>query len=254
MYRARWLRGNARDSHSGGPGFKSRCRPTWLGLFRGFPQSSRQMLGWIFITTIHLIIIHQFHISHLISLSKFKLPLIGTFTWPTPPGPYRATTCRGREVNYGYTYILFWPHKDMEGLPGWVISPMPGPPPRRQKHERQYSPSTHSVIPKRRICNDDYDGQMIFGDLGGLKFPDICLTDEGKPRKNLTQETCPDRGLNPGPLRDKRACYHLLHRGSIYHNMKKKAITHGSGNFRLHVALHLFIEDVQPDVHSWHLL
>ena len=27
---ARWLRGNARDSHSGGPGFKSRGRPTWL--------------------------------------------------------------------------------------------------------------------------------------------------------------------------------------------------------------------------------
>ena len=61
--RARWLRGNARDSHSGGPGFKSRCRPTWLTFFRGFPQSSRQMLGWIFITTIHLTIIHQIHIS-----------------------------------------------------------------------------------------------------------------------------------------------------------------------------------------------
>ena len=28
--RARWLRGNARDSQSGGPGFKSRGRPTWL--------------------------------------------------------------------------------------------------------------------------------------------------------------------------------------------------------------------------------
>ena len=28
--RARWLRGNARDSHSGGPGFKSRGRPTWV--------------------------------------------------------------------------------------------------------------------------------------------------------------------------------------------------------------------------------
>ena len=28
--RARWLRGNARDSHSGGPGFKSRGRPTYL--------------------------------------------------------------------------------------------------------------------------------------------------------------------------------------------------------------------------------
>ena len=43
----------------------------------------------------------------LISLSKVNLPLIGTFTWPTPPGPYRATTCRGRELNYGsHTYFL----------------------------------------------------------------------------------------------------------------------------------------------------
>ena len=32
-YRARWPRGNARDSHSGGPWFKSRCRPTWLRFF-----------------------------------------------------------------------------------------------------------------------------------------------------------------------------------------------------------------------------
>ena len=61
--RARWLHGNARDSHSGDLRFKSRCRPTWLGFFRGFPQSSRQMLGWIFITTIHFTIIHQIHIS-----------------------------------------------------------------------------------------------------------------------------------------------------------------------------------------------
>ena len=85
--------------------------------------------------------------------------------------------------------------------------------------------------------DDDNDSQMIFGDLGGLKLPnifligeenpkktsprklvptgdrtqarcmtgahDICLTGEEKPRKNLTQETCPDRGSNPGPLRDR---------------------------------------------------
>ena len=57
---------------------------------------------------------------------------------------------------------------------------------------------------------------MIFGDLMGLKFPDICLTGEEKLRKSLTQETCPDRGLNPGPLRDKRVCYHLLHSGGRY--------------------------------------
>ena len=60
---------------------------------------------------------------------------------------------------------------------------------------------------------DDNDGQMIFGDVGGLKLPDICLIGEEKPRKNLTQETCPDRGSNPGPLRDRRACYRLSHRG-----------------------------------------
>ena len=54
---------------------------------------------------------------------------------------------------------------------------------------------------------------MIFGDLLGLKLPDICLTGEEKPRKNLTQETCPDRGSNPGPLRVRRACYRLLHSG-----------------------------------------
>ena len=33
---------------------------------------------------------------------------------------------------------------------------------------------------------DDNDGQMIFGDLGGLKLPDICLTGEEKPRKKIT--------------------------------------------------------------------
>ena len=37
----------------------------------------------------------------------------------------------------------------------------------------------------------------------------------GKTPKNLTQEPCPDRGSNPGPLRDKRACYHLLHSGGL---------------------------------------
>ena len=35
----------------------------------------------------------------------------------------------------------------------------------------------------------DYDGQRIFGDLVGLKLPDIRLTGEETP-KNLTQETC----------------------------------------------------------------
>ena len=55
------------------------------------------------------------------------------------------------------------------------------------------------------MTDDDNDGQMIFGDLVDLKLPYICLTGEKKPRKILTQETCPVRGSNPGPLRDRRA-------------------------------------------------
>ena len=57
---------------------------------------------------------------------------------------------------------------------------------------------------------------MIVGDFVGLKVPDICLTGEGKPRKNLTQETCPDQESNRGPLRDRRACYRLLHSGGPF--------------------------------------
>ena len=37
----------------------------------------------------------------------------------------------------------------------------------------------------------------------------------GKTPRNLTQETCSNRGSNPGPLRDKRACYHLAHSGGL---------------------------------------
>ena len=66
------------------------------------------------------------------------------------------------------------------------------------------------------------------GTLGGLKVPGICLTGEEKLRKNLTQETCPDRGSNPDPLRDRRACYHLLHSGGQIRRMCSKCLTHCS--------------------------
>ena len=79
----------------------------------------------------------------------------------------------------------------MEGLPGWGISSMPGPSPRQHKHERRYIPGTHSFIPTRRIWNDDYCGQMIFGDLGGLKFSHICLTGEEKPEKTSPRKLVP---------------------------------------------------------------
>ena len=122
----------------------------------------------------------------------------------------------GEGIKLWITYILFWPHKEMEGLPGWVISPMPGPPPKQHKHERQYTPKhTHSHPNKAnmewwlRRTND------IRGSWGGAKVSWQLSYRWGKTPKNLTQETCPDRGSNPGPLRDKRACYHLLHSGGL---------------------------------------
>ena len=39
--------------------------------------------------------------------------------------------------------------------------------------------------------DDDNDGQMIFGDLGGLKLPDIFLTGEEKLRKKSPRKLVP---------------------------------------------------------------
>ena len=69
------------------------------------------------------------------------------------------------------------------------------------------------------MIGDDNDDQMRFGDLGGLKFPDICLTGEEKLRKNLTQETSLNRGSNPCPLLDRRACYRLATAVDPNHNI-----------------------------------
>ena len=74
--------------------------------------------------------------------------------------------------------------------------------------ERQHLRSLAPVM-------NDYGGQMILGGPWGLKLPDICLTDEEKPRENLTQKTCPDRGSNPGPLRDRRACHYMIRSGGL---------------------------------------
>ena len=41
------------------------------------------------------------------------------------------------------------------------------------------------------MSDDENDGQMIFGDLGGLKLPDICLTGEEKPPKKKTSPRKP---------------------------------------------------------------
>ena len=139
---------------------------------------------------------------NLISLTEFNLPLIGSFTWLMPPEPYWVTTCRGRKLIFeSHTYIFdhtrTWRAPD-EGS-AQCRSHL-----RDRTNMKDDTHQAHTVIPTRRIWNDDDGGQMIFRDLMGLKFPDICLTGEEKPpKKNLTQETCPNQGSNPGPLHDR---------------------------------------------------
>ena len=121
--------------------------------------------------------------SHLISLSKFNLPLIGNFTWPTPPGPYRATTCRGRELNYG-SHTYFFDHTRT-----WRASPdewsaLCRGHLRDSTNMKDNTNQAHTQSSQQGEY--DYDGQMIFGDLGGLKFPDIYLICEEKPRKKTS--------------------------------------------------------------------
>ena len=57
----------------------------------------------------------------------------GTITLLTVFGTYRAMACRERELDVDHLR-LFLPHKYMECLPRWVMSQMPGPPPRQHEH------------------------------------------------------------------------------------------------------------------------
>ena len=60
--------------------------------------------------------------------------------------------------------------------------------------------STSQVTGARNeMIMDDYDGQMIFGDLVDLKLPDIRLTGEENPRKKPHPGNQPRPGIEPGP-------------------------------------------------------
>ena len=51
---------------------------------------------------------------------------------------------------------------------------------------------------RNEMMMDDYDGQIIFGDLVGLKLPDIRLTGEEKPRTKPHPGTLSRPGIEPG--------------------------------------------------------
>ena len=136
----------------------------------------------------------------IISLSKVNLPLIGAFTWPTPPGPYRATTCRGWELNYG-SYTYFFDHTRT-----WRASPDEWSAQcrghlRDSTNMKDNTHQAHTHSSQQGEC-----GMMMTtvkwysGTLGGgLKFPDICLTGEEKPRKKPHPGNLSRPGIESGP-------------------------------------------------------
>ena len=89
------------------------------------------------------------------------------------------------------------------------------------------------------MSDDDNDGQMIFGDLGGLKLPDICLTGEEKPHPG----NLPRPGIEPGPT----ACiistsYQLIEKINMGMKCVIPTLKHNKSCFHgvLIVGLHFF--------------
>ena len=125
-----------------------------------------------------------------------------------------ATTCRERELtlNHIHTSLTTQGHGGPPRLKDQINA---GATSETTEHERQYTTFTHPFILTRHTWKDDYDCQMIFGDLGHRATLYLSYR-WWKNTENLTQETCPDRGANPGLLRDRRACYRLLHSGGPY--------------------------------------
>ena len=65
---------------------------------------------------------------------------------------------------------------------------------------RSKGASTSKVIgAHNEMMMDDYDDQMIFRDLVGLKLPDIYLTGEEKPRKKPHPGNLSRPGTEPRP-------------------------------------------------------
>ena len=97
----------------------------------------------------------------------------------------------GEEIKLWITHILFLTTQGHAGPPRMSDQLNAG------ATSEDSTNMTHTTHPAHTHLYQQGEYGMIFGDLGGLKFPDICFTGEEKPRKNLTQETCLDRGSNP---------------------------------------------------------
>ena len=133
------------------------------------------------------------------SLSKFNLPLLVLFTWPMQPGPYRARTCRGRELNCGSQTCFFDHTRTWRASPDECSARCRG----HLRDSTNMKDNTHQAH-THSYQQGEY-GMMITaakwysGIFVGLKFPDICLTGEEKSRKKPHPGNLSRPGIEPGP-------------------------------------------------------
>ena len=128
------------------------------------------------------------------------------FSWLTPPGPNRDTTYRERD--HIHTFLTTQGH---------------GGPPRMRDLLNTETTRTrktrHTIHAPIHTNKANINGWLWRpNDIRGPCGPKASwhLSDRwGNPRKKLTKGTCPDRGSNPCPLRDRCACYRLFHSGGL---------------------------------------
>ena len=150
------------------------------------------------------------------------------------------------EFKLWIAYILFWPHKHMKDLLGWWISSMPGPPPRQHKHERRYTPSTHTFIPTTRIWNDDYCGEMIFG---GPCEPKVSFLQVRKNPEKPHPGNLSRLGIEHGPAAwQARMLPPVPQRWtSFYHNVVYHLIPSSTSNFlTVYHSFYSFLQEAFP--------
>ena len=140
-----------------------------------------------------------------ISISKFNLYVTLTAR------ALQSHDLLGEGMKLWITYIFFWPHKDNGGPPRMSDRPNGGATSKTAQTWKTIH--TKHTLRHTNKANVEWWLQQP-NDIRGPWGPKVSWHLSyrwGKTLINLTQETCPDRGSNPGPLRDKRACYHLLH-------------------------------------------
>ena len=132
-----------------------------------------------------------------------------------PPGPCRATTCRdrsGEESSFGSHIYILDHTKTWRPLSDEGSAQCRG----HLRYNTNMKDDTHHPQPFHSNKANMKGWLWRSNDIRGPCEPKASWHLSyrlGKNPKNLTQDTCLDRGSNPGPLRDKRACCHLPHNG-----------------------------------------